>query len=213
LLDRLRARLTDEQLDGIAQADYGMAWLKHQRALQEIRATGLVPAPLDWYPREVLQLVRWRRGAGVDHVARGFACAALAVEAGMNPPDHHISDIIAPLIDSAWALALDAELEALLVWLAEVMADDFAWPMLGLVLTYARRAPDDARLDALVERMIAAEAAAYTGTWPDVGWLFRTTNYDQSRDLWHALATQALAGATQPHLVELARLLSADRSS
>ncbi|OJT16622.1 hypothetical protein BO221_49290 [Archangium sp. Cb G35] len=210
LLHRLRTRLRPEDLTAMANADYGSGAGKHHQALLEIQATGTFPLPLPWEPREVLELTRWTRGADTPHVRRAFACTVLALDVVLPISQQmgELEDSLAPLLESAWALGLDAELEQLLVWLADVMepAAGYAWPLFALVLTLARRAPGDPRLGPLVAAFEAVEPEA-SDPHPDFGALLCATGNERYRDLWHELATEVLdpARGLPPHLEQLAR--------
>ena len=215
LLDRARDLLPAEDLAAIASADYGSDYHKHLQALAEIHATGLVPTPLSWYPLEVLALTRWRQGEATDHGQRAFVCAVLALDRAVPESRQAgaLDDILAPLVESAWALGLDSELEHLLVWLAEVIADhdECIWALLALVLSTARRAPADPRLPALVERLVDMESAAQDQR-PAAGWLWRKYFDDPlCKPLWDALITEVLGAARgdalPPHLEQLAQRL------
>lgn len=217
LLDRVRTQVGPQALAAIAGADYGQDYAKHHQALVEIQASGRFPVPLDWYPREVLELYRWRQGDEVDHVGRLFACAVLALDAVL--PDSQqvgeLSDVLAPLIESAWHLGLDAELEQHLAWLSEVVESEvgYVWPLFGLLLTRAKAAPDDPRLAELIARLETAEAAAQP--WrPDAGWLLRTTFGSGHERLWRGLAADVLAASRggPPQLARIGRLLQSGSS-
>jgi hypothetical protein len=194
-----------------ASADYGYDYHKHLQALTEIHATGRVPTPLSWYPLEVLALTRWNQGEATDHRQRAFACAVLALD-HVVPDSRHagdLDDILAPLLESAWALGLDDELEHLLVWLAEVIANDgeCMWALLALILSTARRAPTDPRLLALVECLIQMEEAA-EDLRPAERWLWRKQFTDPlCTPLWNALIADALDRPLPPHLEQLAQRL------
>jgi hypothetical protein len=217
LFDRLRAQLDPERAKRLASADYGTGYAKHLDAIVELASTGQIPDPLPWYPGEVLELTRWGVGDKVDHVCRGFASVVLVLAA---PVSDDANASLAPLIESAGVLGLDDELEGLLVWLAEVRDGPRprAWALLGLILARARRAPDDPRLAAVVDDLIAAETeAAAEVAWlltnADVprSWMWRTTPYDGLRnDLWRSLIAERLESTTiRPHhLVDLAARLS-----
>ena len=81
----MSAALEVEDLRWIAEADRGRNADQNERLLRDIMASGQVPAPLEWYPREVLELTRWdepspNEGDAVfrrRHLLRAFACAAL----------------------------------------------------------------------------------------------------------------------------------------
>lgn len=208
LLDRARALLPGEALAAIANADYGTDSHKHLQALAEIHATGRIPTPLSWHPLEVLALCRWRQGQATDHRERAFVCTVLALDA-VVPQCRQvggISDILAPLIESAWALGLDDELEQLLVWLAEVIEHDSEcmWVLLALVLSTAHRAPTHSRLPPLIERLVAMEEAAHDYR-PGAGWLWRRELTDPiCTPLWKSLIATALDRQLPPHLEQLA---------
>jgi hypothetical protein len=87
LLDVTRQQVDDAMLTEIAAADYGMHRAEHLAVLRPIRDHGIVPALMQWYGGEVLELIRWsdpenpahKPGSqGLrGHQMRAFACAAL----------------------------------------------------------------------------------------------------------------------------------------
>jgi len=159
LFDRVRERVSAGVIDQIAGADYGCEVPKHRAGLIEIQRTGRIEAPMPWNPHEVLALTRWSEGEATDHVARAFACVALALEHTM-PASHHNSDLqslLPQLIESAWLLELVDELHAFLAWLATTAPydADAAWAIVGLVLSAAQRDATDPRLAALIDRLEA----------------------------------------------------------
>lgn len=214
LLHRIRELAAPEILKTIASADYGSDYAKHLQALIEIQSTGSFPPPLDWHPREVLELTRWGRGelSRDGHVARALSCAVLAIDAAL--PDcrqaGQICDVLAPLISSALALGFDKELELFLVWLSEHIEyeGEHLWSLLALVLVVARRAPDDPRLLALIEQLEHIESLSQQER-PQAGWLFRTTLSKGHEQLWRGLVAELLAPKLPlpPHLQRLGALL------
>lgn len=216
LLDWLRPQLTDRALRAIAGGDWGSDGDKHLAALVDIHTTGLIPQPLAWHPREVLELYRWTQGDQTDHVARAFACTVLLLD-GVGPAyrDGH-EQTMAVLIDSCLVLGDEALARAvgLLVTVADGCHDYYAeslFAQLGLLMAAAARDPRDARLPALAERLIAAERAqhgehGYRGT--EWGWLLGRTNFDQRHKLWRRLGQQLLAepARADPSLAYLADL-------
>lgn len=218
LLHCIRALATPDILKTIASADYGSDYSKHLQALTEIQSTGSFPPPLDWYPREVLELTRWGRGelSRDGHIARALSCAVLAIDAAL--PDcrqaGQICDVLAPLISSALALGFDKELELFLVWLCEHLEyeSEYVWALLALVLVAARRAPDDPRLPALIEQLEQIESLSHPER-PKAGWLFRTTLSKGHEQLWRGLIaellgpTLALPLPPAPHWQRLGALL------
>jgi hypothetical protein len=144
LLELLCQHLDDAALKRIAQADFADAWPKHLLELRRIRDEREVPHPLDWHPAEVLARVRWSTGAGVDHVARAFACVVLAVAVARGGETLSFSDTLGALVESVSALGWHEALDAFLVWLVEVMP--LGWPSVALIVHMARRDPRDPRL-------------------------------------------------------------------
>ena len=94
LLAWFQSRLDDRLLGVIAVADYGKDYQEHFRALRTIRDNLVIPSPLDWIPKEVLELQRWsepenqaretRLSSGEGHLSRAFVCTVLIMAAG-NP--------------------------------------------------------------------------------------------------------------------------------
>jgi hypothetical protein len=216
LLDALRPRLTAKSLRGIAGKDYGMDFDKHLAALADIHATGLVPRPLGWYPREVLELQRWSEGAETDHAARAFACAILCIDTAGDEYHDGVESTIAVLIDSCLELddAARAAATGLLVALVEAFDDDrteLAFALLGLILIAAARDPRDPRLAGLCERVIAVvddRETRWGSARPAWGWLLGLTHYDSRHALWQSLAARLLAApaAGDPALAHLAAI-------
>ena len=163
-----------------------------------------------------MTLTRWTQGEATDHRQRAFVCEVLALDHVV--PDTRqageLADILAPLLESAWALGLDDELEQLLVWLAEVIADngECMWALLALILSTARRAPADPRLSVPVECLIDMEAAAEDHR-PAEPWLWRRQFSDPlCTPLWNALIADALDRPLPLHLERLAQHLRSNES-
>ncbi|WP_428305612.1 hypothetical protein [Lacipirellula sp.] len=103
----------NSMLREISEADYGMDAKVHFMALRRIKA-GEILAPMEWEPREVLELIRWSEPEDPTHKpgavgARGhwmrlFACTAL-IRAGAEPVNegyfHGEDSTIIQLVDSA----------------------------------------------------------------------------------------------------------------
>jgi len=96
--------VTDDMLEEISRADYGIDADKHLTALRRLRDTGELEAPLHWNPFEVLELIRhdepgnssrWPARLEVrGHWIRAFACAALL--RALGPPWEHGGDAAQP---------------------------------------------------------------------------------------------------------------------
>jgi hypothetical protein len=107
--------VTDDMLEEISAADYGMNAAENLVALKEIRDLARIPCSLDLVPLEVLELVRWstpgshRAQGTVDrrgHLMRAFCCAVL-LRAAVDPENRgktftaSENQTIAALVDSA----------------------------------------------------------------------------------------------------------------
>jgi len=123
-------RLVFKQVDAsmlreIAEADYVMDADAHLKALSAIK-TGNVPAPMEWVPKEVLELIRWSEPddptwkpesvGDRGHWMRLFSCAVLIRAAAEPENDGYFigeESTIIQLVDSAMKLGLDTSLAAL----------------------------------------------------------------------------------------------------
>lgn len=82
LLTLLTERITQEDVEAIARADYGIDQQAHAEAIDSIRRTGEIALPMDWIPREVLNLTRWSLPEEEPdrpraHLRRAFASMAV----------------------------------------------------------------------------------------------------------------------------------------
>jgi hypothetical protein len=107
--------LDDSMVEELAAADYGMDVADHRRAIRELMTADRLPEWVDWYPGEVLALMRWsypsdpewkpgstgRRG----HLLRLFSSLVLVAAA---TPQSDPVDSLAPLVESALELGADA---------------------------------------------------------------------------------------------------------
>ena len=170
-----------QDLRWIAEADRGRDADQNEQQLCRIAWSGKVPSPLEWRPREVLELTRWDeppQDAGSTvfqcrHKLRAFACAALLSSYG-DPRNHNDCEsgreaTALHLLGSVAALApalphLERDAAASLTWLLPRLAaqDPEGRPFMGLAaLWFALGAalPDPALL-ALAEWVMQAEDAA-----------------------------------------------------
>lgn len=192
LFDWLRSRITLEQLTGIAGADWGNGFHVHLAALVEIQKTGLIPQPLTWYPREVLELRRWSEGESTDHLARAFVCSVLCLDG----PTEGLDSSMIVLVDSCRVLGDEAVAAAigLLVALCESLEDfrsELPLARLALLVAAAARDPHDARLPALCSRVLEAEPR----------------DFGLRAKLWMRLIDDVLASI--PHFAPIAKRLRA----
>jgi hypothetical protein len=222
LRDWLRPQISDDILDEIAAADYGMDFEAHRSALQKIHTGEPMPAPLPWEPKEVLELIRWSEPSDPNwkpgsvgergHLMRAFCCAAL-LEAAADPAnDGYFSgenQTIAQLIASALALGEAAQRGALqlLAWrMLDVPRDTGERPFfaLGILLLVValRLDADGALLRELCEWLLAEEAwARAQGEVGPTGdaWLLGVSFFSARDTTWRELGWRVLVEPPHPH--------------
>ncbi|MEZ4712069.1 MAG: CPCC family cysteine-rich protein [Caldilineaceae bacterium] len=220
LLAQLARFVHDGLLRSIAEADYGMNVEEHLAALRQIHA-GKILVPIEWEPREVLELVRWSqpdgpngrwdgKDAGRDgHLQRAFACTALLHIA--NEPENSgrlmgsEKDSIIQLIGSILALDLKLQRPALRLLSERMLALDLGdaeLPFFALgILLLAATLPDiePQHLGELGEWVIAEEArlrAELMVSWqpPADQWLLGLASYNNYQDAWQAATVSILEG-------------------
>lgn len=132
LLSAISKHITDDMLAQIAMADYGLDRDQHLAPLRLLRDTGTFVVSMQWYPCEVLELVRNSKPDGSpasdqvrDHWIRAFASAALL--RAMDEPWNYKGDAANP---SFTLIQLLNSLEALPVDLAQEAVRLIAWKML-----------------------------------------------------------------------------------
>ena len=221
LFDVLRSKIDRATLADIAENE---PWEGYDATADAILvsfgATGRIPHPLSFQPRNELEVERY--GRGPDHLRRAFACAILCIDvAGPSPGDSdggNDETSIPALLESCIALGPDAVDGALGLFVA--MADAYPkvdqnykllFAELGMVLAAAWRDPSDPRLAPVITRLIAdghrvAAAQKKPRKRGDQRWLLGLTLFDMQHDLWRSLAKTILAHSI-PHLAELAALL------
>lgn len=125
LLQLVNQQVDDSMLQEISEADYGNDRDEHLKLLYEIKA-GKFPAPMEWIPTEVLELIRfsnpedsaWKPGAVGErgHWMRLFSCTVL-IRAEVVPENNgrFIGEdtTVIKLVDSALKLGNEASMAAL----------------------------------------------------------------------------------------------------
>lgn len=133
LLRAISAHVTDEMLECISQADYGMDADKHLAALRLLRDNFTLPECPVWVPMEVLELMRWddpaadiRPGktAEFGHWMMAFSSAAI-LRAEHEPWNYKGDGSTA-----STTIQMILSLEALPVDLNREAARNFAWLLL-----------------------------------------------------------------------------------
>ncbi|MBI5832419.1 MAG: hypothetical protein HZB16_08950 [Armatimonadetes bacterium] len=158
---RLVSGLTHQALHGISQADYGNDAGAHLAALEVISSAGVVPVPLEWEPREVLELTLW--GADsldcAEHAqAVLFAGVVLATTEVVSPDRGPESHALATALLQSVTFLGGCWVDELLVWLRDLATAAYererargwcdngpaAFALAGLILaSRAARPPDE----------------------------------------------------------------------
>lgn len=223
LLEWLRPRMTEPMLTTIAEADGGYDLDEHLWALRGIVASGRVPVPLEWEPREVVSMSHWAEGLDVDHVQRAFCGTVLSLaNLGPDPRGYDgIEDHLAILLESCAILGAEAlvRAEGLLVALSESPECELrerAFAALGLLLAAVQRDPHDPRLETLAAHLLALDAELVRiGHYvhPEHGFVLGATCFDARCRTWKRLVQETFAGwhddPARPALTEVVRRLLA----
>jgi hypothetical protein len=232
LLTTAASLITDSMLQEISQADYGRSTHAHLAQLRSIRDASLLPSPMEWEPREVLQLIRWSQpedptwkpGSTGErgHIMRAFSCATL-LRAAPDPANEGEfrgeNATLIQLIDSALYLGrgLPAAAASFLAWRAPLMPPDdterpfFAFGLLALSLLVSPGALSPPDVDALVAFVEHTEALVRQNEYADVpatsnGSFLSLTSFDLRHSAWRALAAQLISRfSNADRLVALAR--------
>lgn len=221
LLEQLARFVHDDMLRSIAEADYGMNVDEHLAVLRSIHA-GKIPVPIQWEPREVLELVRWSqpdgphgrwdgKDAGRDgHLQRAFACTALLHIAAEPENRGRLlgpeKDSIIQLIGSVLALDLKLQRPALRLLSERLLTLDLGEPELPFfalgILLLAAMLPDVepdylGELGAwlLAEEVRIREELITSWERPTEQWLLGLARHNQYREAWQA-TTVTVLGAT-----------------
>ena len=209
LLEWLEPHLDDSLLHEIARADYGHDEEANFQALKLIHERQQVPAPLDWIPREVVELRRWSepddpnwkgyppnsKGAR-GHLIRAFCCTVLLIAADdpeMQGDPSDENETLIQLIASVVHLGHEASESALrfLSWrvlrLYEEENEDTFFAF-GILLLYAflfEPPQDGADLNLLVDWVL-------TDTLNFEDWLLGRAWYTQRYEVWKRLGQSIL---------------------
>lgn len=160
LVERLAEEIDHAMLLDMARLDYGRDVADNLAALRRLRSGTVLPAPMAFAPREVLELTRWfrpddepvaeRRRRG--HVMRAFACAHLLRASGELGNHALCEGQNQTLVNLLWSLdalrgAHERAAIGLVAWLMGRLAPDqrppdaFDWyfddvPFLGLAILW-----------------------------------------------------------------------------
>jgi hypothetical protein len=228
LLNAIRPQIDDSMLQEIAEADYGDDAYEHRAALQQIRDSGKVFAPIEWVPAEVLELIRWSQpedpnwkpgSTGIrGHWMRAFSCAALLRMAGEPENSDRFgvdNQTMAPLVESSLILGREVCEAAVgfLAWrfstLPPVHIDEPDRPFCALAILLLtvhlfREGDDSQRILDLVTLIETEEIRIrrwqdeHDLHWEPEDWLLGLTNDALRHDLWRSLARQVLLDCNRP---------------
>lgn len=188
-VDYFRRTVDVGMLQEIAEADYAQGSEKHLQALRPIWSGANLTELDSWYPREVLELIRWSEPEDPEwkpgasglrgHRMRAFSCAVLLAA----PNSEHGQDTLIQLIDSAFSLGADAQ-EAtakFLTWKVETLDREqdrpfFAFALASLlqVLEPKLSSAKEQQLADWLQQEEAAEReyqAKYDKNWRTSPWL------------------------------------------
>jgi hypothetical protein len=113
-VDHLRRQVDEGMLREIAEADYAQDTEEHLAALKPIWSGGELGEMDSWFPREVLELIRWSEPEHKDwnpgatgvhgHQMRAFCCAILLATPNFEPE----KETLIQMLDSVLVLGEDA---------------------------------------------------------------------------------------------------------
>lgn len=230
-------------LQKIAEADYETDVELHLSALQPIRDERRVPAPLEWHPGEVLELIRWSEPENpnwepgetgrIGHVMRAFSCAVLlraSAEKGNEELRQGENHTLVQLLVSVDMLGPEFQEAArrFLAWRIDqhkIAVTDRPFFLLGVLLLGLKCRPELATDDIndVVQSLIRAERTArITEVIPKENseWLLGITHFDLKHDVWRAMGQQLmdLSGSiadrkTRASVVDIANRLQGSAQS
>jgi hypothetical protein len=215
----LKPLVTRELLRTIAEADYGMDFAEHLAALEQLHEAGKPSSPLNWYPKEALELMRWSEPENPEwkpgcpgttgHVIREFCSGALMQASADSANDGYVegeNQTAAQLVDSALHLGNDHVecARRLLAWwiLRENgCAHEAAIVLVGiLILTAALALPGESPLaSTLIGGAVSLEAQGrldWNGHYPqreNANWLWGLTFFNMRHDRWKLLVATHLS--------------------
>ena len=212
-------------LEEIATADYGFDQFEHATALENIVVSGDISDPLEWHPREVLNLIRWSEpdlpgrspgASGRDgHVMRAFACTVLLVAGGLPEGYEYVdgeSETLVQLLGSALELGPEWAAPAASLIYSRLLdgpldGDNRPFFVLGLLLLLRLGGafePTQEQWCVLATWLNDSEMEArLSSRRPDSGcWLLDLTPSALNMDSWKALSRKAF-GLPGPSGAEL----------
>jgi hypothetical protein len=220
LVALLSKQVDNEMLRSIAGNDYGFGVDLHFKALCQIRDTHIVPAPMEWHPREVLELERWYDPPPDDkksrartqrlyraHLVRAFACAVL-LRAVADPLNYFGGDntTIAILLERLLSLDASIQAEALrfFAWRAQSLNEwdnENPFYILALLVLVLRTQAKLTRIELkhLIDWVYASVRTVYSDRYGSPAtrgqWLPWLTYYEQRHAVWQKIGLEIASHA------------------
>lgn len=204
-VDFLRRLIDEDMLKEIAEADYDRDTKEHLSALMPIWKGDDLTEMDSWFPREVLELIRWSEPE-VDewkpgmagprgHIIRAFSCAVLLATPNFEPD----KETLIQMIDSVFLLGSDAQ-EAtarFLDWRLGLLEHEEDRPFFALGLTAiilsleeglsAKEEQDLAEWVASEESSERSYLAGFHESYRSSRWLFGLSFSDMRNGRWEEL--------------------------
>jgi hypothetical protein len=225
LLAMLSEEVDDEMLREIAEADYNFNVDEHLRHLVRIRDEKEIPVPLNWEPKEVLELTKWSEPDAPDsksgatgrrgHLMRAFCCAALLISGAEQTDQEAIEGENCTLIQLLESLKdLGALFQAaglsLVAWrLCHLTEKDeerpfFLLAALVLAIEVVKKHRDEV-LSELSRLLLDEEKLVRSSEWavlPDSSsqWLLGLTFYNQKATRWAKLGDDIQAASVDEQI-------------
>lgn len=220
-VEYLRHLVDEDMLREIARADYGDSEEKHFAKLEPVWSRGQVGELDSWYPREVLELMRWSEpedpswspgSPGIrGHTIRAFCCAVLLAAPGGEPA----KETLIQMVDSAQVLGGDAldSMARFLTHKIDTLGSEQDRPFFALALvaiTYLRAHVLPASREGELADWLGNEEAAereflsnYAPGYAGDQWLFGLSFNDMRNDRWRALIERIQSRSGDGPLAEL----------
>lgn len=147
-IEHLRQRVDEGMLREIAEADYSQDVERHLAALRPLWSGDEFTELQHWFPREVLELIRWSEPEDKDwkpgssglrgHQMRAFCCAALLAASNFEPE----KETLVQFLDSVLVLGADATEAAgrFLTWKINTLGRNDDRPFFALAVAGALHA-------------------------------------------------------------------------
>lgn len=204
-VDYLRVMINESMLKEIAAADYAHDVEKHLAALKPIWEGNDLTELDHWYPKEVLELIRWSEPEDSDwkpgsiglrgHKLRAFSCAILLATPNFEPN----KETLIQMVDSVIFLGPEAQEASarFLVWRIDTLGREEDRPFFALALAAITQALDET-LSASMEQdltdwVICEESsertylAGFDESYRNAPWMFGLSFNDMRNMRWQTL--------------------------